>query len=256
MGVRAGGHHLLVVDDDCAIRALFAINLVKSGFSVTTAASGREGLDMASRLLPHLVLADIIMPDLSGPTLVHRLRASPATRGIPCILMTGKQFVDVATEDAFNRTVRSIRKDLPHAALVRLIQSEIAHSSSIQSSSVARFAPPQLTYNVAAKSVSSPKKTVVLAERLFRLFVILARNTGLSRAELSRRMFNAEEHVKTIDEYLHCLHRALDELAEGLVLHEHCYRFVPQPIEDPTFSVEEQAQPPRSLLSVRSRNLS
>jgi CheY-like chemotaxis protein len=79
----------LVADDHPEIRALVADALAEAGFRAATAADGLELLDLAERLRPALIVADVMMPGLDGYSAIARLRGRPATAGIPVIVITG-----------------------------------------------------------------------------------------------------------------------------------------------------------------------
>lgn len=81
----------LVVDDDDSIRevAEVALGLV-GGWEVTTASSGSDGVERARELVPDVVLLDVMMPGMDGPTTLSHLRADPHTKDVPVILLTAK----------------------------------------------------------------------------------------------------------------------------------------------------------------------
>jgi two-component system response regulator MprA len=68
--------HLLVVDDDAAVREALALVLGLDGFEVTTAADGREGMHTLSMGRPDAVILDVLMPGLDGLEVCRRIRAS------------------------------------------------------------------------------------------------------------------------------------------------------------------------------------
>ncbi len=72
-----GGETVLVVEDDAGIRAVVVSMLECLGYSVVTASTGREAVELLRRAQPavHVVLTDVVMPQMSGPELVDRLRA-------------------------------------------------------------------------------------------------------------------------------------------------------------------------------------
>jgi CheY-like chemotaxis protein len=57
---------------------------------VTTAGSGEEGIEIAKVERPDAILLDWMMPGLDGPAALERLRADPATREIPVVMLTAK----------------------------------------------------------------------------------------------------------------------------------------------------------------------
>jgi two-component system OmpR family response regulator len=84
-------HKILLVDDDPDIRKIAVISLQHvGGFEVRTAVSGEDGLSVAGPWQPDLVLLDVMMPGLDGPSTFARLREDPATRDIPVVFMTAK----------------------------------------------------------------------------------------------------------------------------------------------------------------------
>ena len=82
---------VLVVDDDELLRevAQAALELV-GGWEVRTASSGPEAQQQALREHPDVILLDVMMPGVDGPSTVLALRADPATRDIPIIFLTAK----------------------------------------------------------------------------------------------------------------------------------------------------------------------
>jgi two-component system cell cycle response regulator len=79
---------ILVVDDEPAIREYEAILLSELGHEVLAAADGAEALELAREKQPHLILLDIMMPELSGIEVCRQLRADPRTRDIRVIVVS------------------------------------------------------------------------------------------------------------------------------------------------------------------------
>jgi len=79
---------ILVVDDEAAIRDYETALLGELGHEVLTAADGAEALRLAHEKQPHLVLLDIMMPELSGIEVCRQLRADPRTQDIRVIVVS------------------------------------------------------------------------------------------------------------------------------------------------------------------------
>ena len=82
---------ILLVDDEPDIQEVVRLALeALGGFTVEVAGSGNEALKKAEQWAPQLILLDVMMPGLDGPSTLGRLRANDATSGIPIVFMTAK----------------------------------------------------------------------------------------------------------------------------------------------------------------------
>lgn len=79
---------ILVVDDEPDMLELLSFNLGQAGYEVRTAPSGTEGLRQAQRLLPDLVILDLMLPDIDGFTVCEMLRRLPSTASTPVFMLT------------------------------------------------------------------------------------------------------------------------------------------------------------------------
>ena len=82
---------VLIVDDQADIRDIARVGLeLTTDWEVQVAAGGEEALEIAGRDRPDVILLDVMMPHMDGPTAVRALRANPATFDIPVILLTAR----------------------------------------------------------------------------------------------------------------------------------------------------------------------
>ncbi|MDR0622039.1 MAG: response regulator [Deltaproteobacteria bacterium] len=81
---------ILIVDDDELIHKLLGAILQKAGFECLDALSGPEGLEIAQKEKPELVILDIMMPDMDGFEVMRALKSNPITSTIPVIFLSGK----------------------------------------------------------------------------------------------------------------------------------------------------------------------
>jgi len=91
--------HLLVVEDDADMQALWMRNLSKDGYSVETATNGRDALAKVAAKRPAAILLDLMMPEMDGFEFLARLRSTADGAGIPVIVVTAKQLT--ASDTAF-----------------------------------------------------------------------------------------------------------------------------------------------------------
>ncbi|HEX7024672.1 MAG TPA: protein kinase, partial [Gemmatimonadales bacterium] len=80
--------HILVVDDQEDNRAVLERRLRRQGHTVECATGGRSALDMLGRQRFDLVLLDVLMPDLDGLAVLERMKADPAVRDLPVIMIS------------------------------------------------------------------------------------------------------------------------------------------------------------------------
>lgn len=80
---------VLVVDDDPDDVKMISMILEPEGYDVITAENGEEALEKVESEGPDLILLDVMMPELDGFAACAKLKASPESKGIPVVLLTG-----------------------------------------------------------------------------------------------------------------------------------------------------------------------
>jgi len=79
---------ILIVEDDKPISVLVHSLLEKSGYEVSTASNGKEGVEKTKSEKPDLIIMDIRMPVMSGREAIRILKGNPETKDIPIICLT------------------------------------------------------------------------------------------------------------------------------------------------------------------------
>ena len=121
----------MLVEDDKSLREIYSIRLVAEGYDIVSAGDGEEALALSVQYKPALIIADVMMPKISGFDMVDILRSQPETRNIKVIFMTALSSEDqrqrgeslgadrylvksqVGIEDVIN-TVHEILGDAPN----------------------------------------------------------------------------------------------------------------------------------------------
>ena len=80
---------ILIVDDDPAFRNMLAMHVSEMGHEVILASDGAEGLDIAKAQTPHVIVSDIMMPEMDGVEFNALLKLDPVTKDIPVLMLTG-----------------------------------------------------------------------------------------------------------------------------------------------------------------------
>ncbi len=119
----AQGRTVLLVEDDTAVRELAARTLRRMGYTVFEAASGPEALDLAARLADrpiHLLLTDIVMPQMGGQEVSRRLRATRP--GLKALFISGYADQAVVQNGILDEGTAFLQKPFTVAALARKVR--------------------------------------------------------------------------------------------------------------------------------------
>ena len=79
---------IMVVEDDASLREIYSIRITAEGYEVVSAGDGEEALAVAVREKPDLILADVMMPKISGFDMLDILRSTPEIANIKVVMMT------------------------------------------------------------------------------------------------------------------------------------------------------------------------
>jgi len=120
---------LLVVDDEAHILQVLILKLRNAGYDVVTAVDGEEGLDVAKRDLPHLIITDFQMPYMTGLEMCKALGRDETTRHIPVVMLTARGYA-LEDEDLHDCNIREmIGKPFSPRALVELVDRILTSAS-------------------------------------------------------------------------------------------------------------------------------
>ena len=81
---------VLLVEDDESVRQLVRITLEMNDYEVVEAKDGLEGLLLLDLHHPDAIILDLMMPDVGGERMLAQLRATPETKRMPVVIITGK----------------------------------------------------------------------------------------------------------------------------------------------------------------------
>jgi CheY-like chemotaxis protein len=118
---------VLSIEDDAFLSSLVSGKLIETGFSVITAGTGHDGLAKAKLEHPHLILLDIMLPDMGGFEILEKLKGDPDTKEIPVIILSnlgGRDEIERGVNlGASSYLIKS--NILPHE-VAEMVQSQIA----------------------------------------------------------------------------------------------------------------------------------
>ncbi len=119
------GKKILIVEDDQALVDVLEETLKKEGFSTEKAANGKEGLDKAQSFKPNLILLDLMMPVMSGQSMLHHLRELPEFKNLPVIVLTNAGEVDNLQFAHFKNAHFLIKSNVSLAEIVKIVRELI-----------------------------------------------------------------------------------------------------------------------------------
>ncbi|MEW5895970.1 MAG: response regulator [Candidatus Omnitrophota bacterium] len=90
--------NILIVDDEISAVDLLGLILEQAGYEVLTAGNGQTGFEIARTKRPDIIITDVLMPVMDGYAFYKELKADPATKNIPVIILTARG----AMESAFD----------------------------------------------------------------------------------------------------------------------------------------------------------
>jgi CheY-like chemotaxis protein len=113
----------LLIDDETDLLVAWAGLLEFDGFHVATAAGGREGLGLARKLRPEIVITDLMMPGTNGAEVCRVMKSEPSLRTIPVILWTASSEIPTGLV-----CERVLRKPLAKQILIRHIRTLLGNA--------------------------------------------------------------------------------------------------------------------------------
>jgi DNA-binding response OmpR family regulator len=119
-------HTVLVIDDDALLLGSLAQAVEAAGFTVLQATNGKEGLEVALKHHPDLILTDNLMPIINGVDMITGLRKDAWGLKVPVIIMTNMYSADMLNESLqAGATDYVMKSDLSLDKIVEMIRDRL-----------------------------------------------------------------------------------------------------------------------------------
>jgi len=105
-----GQKKILIIDDEEDIQKLLKIRFQQENFNIVSALDGDIGVKIAEQEIPDLIILDIMMPKMDGYLCLKEIRKLPKTKGIPVLMLSGKEEEKVRDLFAFQKISGYIEK--------------------------------------------------------------------------------------------------------------------------------------------------
>ena len=231
---------VMVIEDEPELRELVVHMLRRAGFSVFSAGTAAEGLQIASERRPDVVLLDIRLPDLSGREICRRLRADPSTAGAHVMLASGLgderdrlAGFEAGADDYLTKPYSLRELVMRVRAVVRRLEHQRAPISQPKRRREPAI-PPAVRLDPSAHRAWVGEDEIGLTQTEFKLLEYLLSQTGrlCSRSELLQRVWDMPGHLntRTVDTHVKRVRSKLGEAGPCIqTVRGGGYRFHGQP---------------------------
>lgn len=204
---------ILIVDDEPDILEFMQYNLEKEGYQISTASNGKEAIDKAKEVEPHMIILDIMMPEMDGIEACRELRNMPEFKNTLITFLTARNEdysqiagFDVGADDYITKPIKPRVLTSRIKALLRRFTEEESGD---------RFTVGDIEIDREKYIISKNGEPMNLPKKEFELLALLASKPGkvFSRKEILNKIWGNEIIVgdRTIDVHIRKLREKLGE---------------------------------------------
>lgn len=205
--------HILIVEDEIDIANLVAFNLERSGFQVTIASDGREGLEKVLQEQPSLVILDLMLPGMDGYQVLKEMQRDSRSHAISVLMLTAKGQIDDRIKGLELGADDYITKPFSPKELILRVKAIIKRNRSTPGSVVFSFGPFRFDKN--SLTFYLEKEPLSLTSTEFKLLLFLCQRAGQAqdRNELLKVVwgYNDDVHSRTLDTHMKRLRQKLGD---------------------------------------------
>ncbi len=204
---------VLLVDDEPDILEFLSFNLIKEGYEVFTASNGKEGKDMALKVLPDLIMLDIMMPEMDGIELCDNLRSLPDFKDTLMVFLTarGEDYSQIAgfNVGADDYIIKPIKINILMARIKALLKrnSRMPDSDEV-------IIMGDLIIDKKRRTISNNNKEISLPKKEFNIMLLLASQPGkiFTREEIYNKVWGHNVFVgdRTLDVHIRKIREKLN----------------------------------------------
>ena len=200
---------ILLVDDEPDIVEFLGYNLKKEGYTILTANNGKDAVEIAKKEIPHLIVLDVMMPDMDGIETCRELREQKNLQDVLIAFLTARSEdytqiagFEVGADDYITKPIKPRVFISRVKALLRRLQANTISESVIEFGSIRIDKEKHVVYK-GDEEIALPKKE-------FKLFSLLSSKPGkvFTREFILDTVWGDEVVVgdRTIDVHLSLIH--------------------------------------------------
>jgi DNA-binding response OmpR family regulator len=204
---------IVVIDDEASVQEVVRGYLEKDGYLVYVAGNGREGLALAERTKPGLIVLDLMLPDVGGEEICREIRSRS---DVPILMLTAKASEDERVGGLALGADDYLTKPFSPRELVARVRAVLRRSQGAETPLVETlsFDDGALEIDTVQHEVRCEGEAVELTPNEYRLLVTLARYPGraYSRFELINHVqgYDFEGYERTIDAHVKNLRKKIE----------------------------------------------
>jgi two-component system OmpR family response regulator len=214
----ADTHRILVVDDEPNLLEVVAMALRFQGFTVETAGSGREALAAVASFKPHLMVLDVMLPDMEGFDVASRLGAQRT--GVPIIFLTARDGTEDKLRGLSGGGDDYMTKPFSLEELVARIRTILRRTGQATPES-SRLSFEDVEMDEESREVTRAGEAIDLTATEYRLlrYLMLNPRRVLTRAQLLDHVWNYDfgGDGRVLETYISYLRKKLDAHGPSLI---------------------------------------
>jgi len=206
---------ILLVDDEPDILEIVGYNLTQEGYQISTASNGREAVAKAKKELPHLIIMDVMMPEMDGMEATEAIRKIPELQNTIIAFLTARNedYSQVAGFDAGADDY--IAKPIKPKLLVSKVKSLLRRLKNEDGKHAATLNVGGIEINREEYKIVKDNIEIILPRKEFELFYLLASKPGkvFKREEILDKVWGNDVVVggRTIDVHIRKLREKIGE---------------------------------------------
>jgi phosphate regulon transcriptional regulator PhoB len=204
---------ILIVEDENDIAELIRYNVERAGYQAQVLRDGHQALQLLRREVPDLLVLDLMLPGMDGLELCRRLRAEPATRALPIIMVTAKgEETDRVVGLEMGADDYLVKPFSPRELVARL--RAVLRRREGPELEADRLVAGDISLNRGRHEVTRAGVPITLSAMEFKLLAFLLANRGraFTREQLLDRVWGQDRFVepRTVDVHIRRLREKVE----------------------------------------------
>ncbi len=215
MATASPAHKILLVDDDADILELLEYNLLKENFLLAKATNGKEAIVAAKSFQPHLIIMDVMMPEMDGIEAARQIKSNPEFKNTLILFLTarGEEYTEIAAFES--GATDYVVKPIKLRALISRINALLTRETIVPESKNDVITIGDLVIDRVQYAATFQGRALILPKKEFELLSFLAKNPNkvFNRDELLEKVWGSDVFVveRTVDVHIRKLREKIPE---------------------------------------------